>query len=457
MPKTLDTDYLIIGAGAMGMAFADELITQSKDARIILVDRRAQPGGHWVNAYPFVTLHQPAIYYGVNSEKLATDLHDLASGSRIVAYYQKVMDKLCATGRVRFLSECDSTGQGHVQSLTDPEVSYQITVHQKTVDATYSRVEVPSTHPPQYKVADEVSLVPINGLADLKQTWSRFVIIGAGKTGMDALLYLLEQGVAPERLTWIISNDVWFIPRENAYPEVQATQMRAQLPFLVKCRDTATLYAHFEALGWITRLNPEIEPTRFRCATVSKPEIAALKALPNKVRLGRVQRIEPTEIVLDSGTIPTGPDVLHVDCTACGLVARPPRPIFAGETITLQPVMLCQPTFSAALIALVEARCADDAAKNRHCTPVPHPEYPHDLVVRTADSFANTLTWLRPFSWWLSNNRLSVTYHLSLIDKVRFMLLILRWLRRTTDNLKRIHNNEEEANSKESDSAHDTQ
>ena len=397
MPETLDTDYLIIGAGAMGMAFADELITQSKDARIIMVDRRAQPGGHWLNAYPFVTLHQPATFYGVNSEKLATDRHDLASGSRIVTYYKTVMDKLCATGRVRFLSECDYTGQGHIQSLTDPEVSYQVTVRQKTVDATYSRVTVPSTHPPQYAVADGVSLVPINGLADLKQTWSRFVIIGAGKTGMDALLYLLEQGVAPERLTWIISNDVWLIPRESAYPEVQTTQMRAQLPFLAKCRDTAALYAHFEAHGWVTRLSPQIEPTRFRCATVSTPEIAALKALPNTVRMGRVQRIESTEIVLDSGTIPTGPDVLHVDCTACGLAARPPRP-----------------------------------------TPVPHPEVPHDIVGTTATSFANTLTWLRPFSWWLSSNRLSVTYHLSLVDKVRFMLLILRWLRRTTENLQRI-------------------
>ena len=348
------------------------------------------------------------------------------------------MDKLCATGRVRFLSECDYTGDGHIQSLRDPEVSYQVTVRQKTVDATYSRVTVPSTHPPQYAVSDGVSLVPINGLADLTQTWSRFVIIGAGKTGMDALLYLLEQGVAPEKLTWIISNDVWLIPREDIYPEVQVSRMSAQLPFLAKCRDSEELYAHFEAHGWVKRIDPQVEPTRFRCATVSAPEIAALKSLPHKIRLGRVQRIEPNEIVLDEGTLPTGPDVLHVDCTACGLTPRPPRPIFAGQTITLQPVMLCQPAFSAALIALVETRCADDAAKNRHCTPVPHPELPHDIVGTTADSFVNTLTWLKPFGWWLSTNRLSLTAHLSLVDKVRFMLLILRRLKKATDNLKRI-------------------
>ena len=70
MVHELDTDYLIIGAGAMGLAFADELVTQSPDVRIILVDRRAKPGGHWVDSYRFVTLHQPAAYYGVNSRRL---------------------------------------------------------------------------------------------------------------------------------------------------------------------------------------------------------------------------------------------------------------------------------------------------------------------------------------------------------------------------------------------------
>ena len=68
MLKALDTDYLVIGAGAMGMAFVDELVTRTRDVRVILVDRRATPGGHWNDAYRFVTLHQPAAFYGVNSE-----------------------------------------------------------------------------------------------------------------------------------------------------------------------------------------------------------------------------------------------------------------------------------------------------------------------------------------------------------------------------------------------------
>ena len=37
----LTTDYLIIGAGAMGMIFADQMLTET-DARLIVVDRRAR-------------------------------------------------------------------------------------------------------------------------------------------------------------------------------------------------------------------------------------------------------------------------------------------------------------------------------------------------------------------------------------------------------------------------------
>ena len=47
--ESLTADYLIVGAGASGMAFLDELVHNS-DQTVVVVDRRAQPGGHWVDA-----------------------------------------------------------------------------------------------------------------------------------------------------------------------------------------------------------------------------------------------------------------------------------------------------------------------------------------------------------------------------------------------------------------------
>jgi hypothetical protein len=56
-------------------------------------------------------------------------------------------------------------------------------------------------------------------------------------------------------------------------------------------------------------------------------------------------------------------------------------------------VRLCQPTFSGALIAHVEAAYRDDAEKNRICTPVPPPDTPADWVRLMAIELANRASW----------------------------------------------------------------
>jgi cation diffusion facilitator CzcD-associated flavoprotein CzcO len=67
--STLETDYLVVGAGALGMSFVDSLIAHS-DVDVVMVERLHRPGGHWLAAYPFVQLHQPSRYYGVDSTPL---------------------------------------------------------------------------------------------------------------------------------------------------------------------------------------------------------------------------------------------------------------------------------------------------------------------------------------------------------------------------------------------------
>ena len=100
MTEKLSSDYLIVGSGAMGMAFADVLLSET-DATMTIVDRYPAPGGHWNVAYPFVTLHQPSAFYGVSSKELSKGqvdqtglnqgLSDLASGAEINAYFDDVM------------------------------------------------------------------------------------------------------------------------------------------------------------------------------------------------------------------------------------------------------------------------------------------------------------------------------------------------------------------------------
>ena len=69
MTQRVDVDYLVVGAGAAGMAFTDALLDHA-DVRVALVDRRPTTGGHWADAYAFVQLHQASSFYGVASTLL---------------------------------------------------------------------------------------------------------------------------------------------------------------------------------------------------------------------------------------------------------------------------------------------------------------------------------------------------------------------------------------------------
>src|SRR5688572_27472121 len=115
--RTLEADYLVVGSGAAGMAFTDALIAAS-DANVIMVDRRHAPGGHWHDAYPFVRLHQPSMYYGVSSLPLGTETivrhgrdqgtYERASAPEICAYYDRVMQQhLLPSGKVRYFPMCE--------------------------------------------------------------------------------------------------------------------------------------------------------------------------------------------------------------------------------------------------------------------------------------------------------------------------------------------------------------
>jgi hypothetical protein len=70
---------------------------------------------------------------------------------------------------------------------------------------------------------------------------------------------------------------------------------------------------------------------------------------------------------------------------------------------------MCQPLFSAALIAYVESHMADAAEQNALCRPVPSPEVPSDWVRMWAVSLANLGRWRQnaALNAWLMRCRLN--------------------------------------------------
>ena len=73
-------------------------------------------------------------------------------------------------------------------------------------------VSVPSQRPRSTK-STGVCHGPVNTLGDLSEPADRYTMIGAGKTGADACLFLLGNGVDPDEIRWITPRDSWLTVR----------------------------------------------------------------------------------------------------------------------------------------------------------------------------------------------------------------------------------------------------
>jgi hypothetical protein len=412
MPTThLEVDYLVLGAGAMSMGFVDVVLAEDPSATFAIVDRHANPGGHWNDVYPFVRLHQPAVMYGLNSTRLMQSRDDLSSGPTLQAYYRDAMDRFVGTGRVQFLPMSEHLGDGRIVSTVEPDQITVVTARRKTVDGTYMQVKVPSTCPPKYTTEPDVTVVPPNGLIQIQRPWNRYVVVGSGKTGIDSVLFLLDSGVAPERIQWIMPNDAWLLNRNSMQPDRILGTVVSMVQSVVDSTEIDDAFRQLERQGIVFRLNAEGTPTNWRCATVNPGELAKLRLVNDIVRLGRVEHIAADEILLTGGRVPIIDGTLFVDCTANGLAAVDPIPIFTPDRVTLQSVFMCQQTFSAALIAHLELKATSDQRRNEVCVAVPHPERPIDLASALVVTAQNMLNCSRLMPWWLRRSRLYVGHH----------------------------------------------
>ena len=417
---SLHVDYLVSGAGAMGMAFSDVILNES-DKSLAIVDRRSAPGGHWNDAYPFVRLHQPSAFYGVNSRALGDDLidqvgwnkglYELASKGEVCSYFDRVMrEQFLPSGRVHYFPNSEVNAQGQVVSLVTGS-AVDITAN-KQVDAGYMQVEVPATRDPDYAVDSGVTCVPVNALAKVAGPGRIYSIIGGGKTAMDAVLWLLSNEVEAKNIHWVRPRDSWILNRANIQPgELAAKSQQSFVRQMVEIAESETpedMFQRLNAAEILWRLDDAVWPTMYRCATVTSAEFAQLQRVTNVVRMGHVQRIQTEGLQLAEGSYALPHDTLYIDCSADGLAKRPSRAIFQDQSITLQTVRFCQQVFSAAFIAHAEVAYADDAEKNTICNVVPHPDTAEDFIRVTLANTLNGVTWSQDeaLTQWLIAARL---------------------------------------------------
>ncbi|HKY36640.1 MAG TPA: NAD(P)-binding protein [Polyangiaceae bacterium] len=456
-PKIFETDYLVIGSGATGLAFTDALIEHC-NARVIVVDRRHAPGGHWNDVYPFVRLHHPSAYYGVNSLSLGGDsidqhglnrgLYERATGPEVCAYYSRVMhERLLGSGRVQYFPMCDYQGGERFVSRISGD-RYEVKVRKARVDAGYLEPAIPATTKPPFEVVPDARCVPPNELPGLVERADGYVIIGAGKTAIDACLWLLELGVPASDIRWIKPRECWLQNRAFAQGGELVGWMLEGISLQVEAAALASsvedLFARLSDSAQLLRADTSVTPTMFKAATASSAELDELRRIENVVRLGRVRRIERDAIVLEGGSIPTNGRQLHVHCAAAGLNPAPTMPIFGEGVITPQPIRTGLIPFNAALVGFVEASARDLVEKNRLCPPNRLPDVPLDwlrgtLIGRTADYL-----WSKEpdISAWLDRSRLNPSRGLDQHSQdpgvQRASQRFLKHVRPALENLKRL-------------------
>lgn len=383
----LDTDYLVVGAGAMGMAFTDAVIDHA-DHHVTIVDSRPAPGGHWRDAYPFVRLHQASLFYGVASTVLGdgtiqmdgpeAGLQERAGLIDILAYYDDVMQRrFLASGRVTFLGGSDHREDGNVHTVTS-RVSgevVEVRVRRRVVDAAYLAPTIPATSPPPFSVADDARVMTINELASMADEPSAYVIVGSGKTATDAIVWLCQNSVDPDRIVWLRPREPWMLNRALVQPDpaVFTTLAADTMTAAAGASSLDDLFRRLEASGVMMRIDPGTTPTMAKTPTLGTWELDILRTVERVVRQGHLLHVARGALILDDGVVTVPSDAMVVHCAASGLQYPPLVPIWQPDRIRLQTIRAGFPCFCAALAGYVEATRDDDRERNRLCPPNVYP------------------------------------------------------------------------------------
>lgn len=222
----------------------------------------------------------------------------------IVKYYGNFVQEKVDAQQVEFypntifdFEKSNDAEKTHHFSSVDGSVSYKVQVNEKLVDGTDGQCIIPHESPLQFPVDDKVRVMTPNQIYDAFENGDKaekksmldkkYVVLGAGKTGMDSIVYLQRQmKVDPSDIAWVISADVWMLnaagggkPQDwpNALAEYNNDQDKAALAL--------------EEKGLFSRIDKNIVPKRFRFPSIQPDDLKLLQKIKTVVRRGRATAI----------------------------------------------------------------------------------------------------------------------------------------------------------------------
>ena len=269
----INTDYLVVGAGASGLAFADALVAEA-DVEVTLIDRRPAPGGHWLDAYPFVRLHTPSAYYGVNSLALGEDridqagenagYYERATGAEVCGYFAEAAARLTQTGRVRLLTGHEHLGPGaDGEQLRDLStgVVHDVAVRRKVVDARYLEASVPATHTrPVRRLHRARASCPSTTCRPPRDRPRRTPCSGPARRRWTRASGFWTTAWSRIAIRWVRPRDAWFHDRGHFQPLEQVGAIMEGISLDAEAgaeaADIDDLFERLEASGRLVRIDP---------------------------------------------------------------------------------------------------------------------------------------------------------------------------------------------------------
>jgi len=368
MNKKISCDYFIVGSGAASLSYIDTLLTELPSVKIVLIDQKAAPGGHWNDAYGFVKLHAPSLLYGIASRQLEGNWLKLvmtkfmlpwnhrATKLEILNYFQTYVDDKVAAGQLEYYPSSyydfssSSSSKTHKFSAsgdadkTGTDTTYEVDVRIKFVNGVLGETQVPSQAPLRFPVDEGVRVMTSDDIYNehledksfAKNKQRHYIILGAGKTGMDAIIYLQRNMyVKASQISWVIPNDVWMLNRGQGTPWSWARALQEN-----DCdRDKAALA--LEEQGSFVRLSKDFQPTKFKFPVIGTDELTQLRMVSKFIRLGRVTGIRRNadQITVEFGSnndpwIPpyAADDIVFVHCASPGpFNGNDPKELFVSD------------------------------------------------------------------------------------------------------------------------------
>lgn len=392
-------DYLIKDTNIQSLVFADAIL-KAGDGRIALVDRHGSPGGHWHQLADFSRVFQPLSSFGLNGHSIKDWRPDMRGAHRetVLAYCAHILTHhILPSGRVSYFPKCYYHRDGKIESIETGQTQ-GVTITRRVISTAPLTQAARKSHIRCFSYSGPVAVLKPRELSShrpfIDRQYETYCILGAGRTATDAAFYLLRENVPAAQIRWVKSRESWALstPQQTQSPAMltaKAALSAKGLRRMSLAQTPQALCLDLERLGILLRISSDVEPQGFSQQVLTKADAAKLNSITGVIRKGHVHAISEIGMLLDEGAVPMPFRTLYIDCTGSAATKSKPSKIFQDGKIQLSDVHVCQPSFSAALIAAIELLDLPDHENNALCAPV----HGSDIPTLFLTSILNNHAW----------------------------------------------------------------